>query len=114
MTLDDGAKNATLQGLANGFNGGANALLTLYIADAVAATFAMPQPIEKTISDGLLDFALPDRVMAIASGLPDKAVLSSSDGTRNVTFDVGTEITLDKEQIYLGGYVSLISLKIQI
>lgn len=113
MILSDAAKNSMLQGLANSLNVGSNATLSIYIGEVVAAVFEMPNPIEASITSGVITFNLPVKVLATISGLPTTAKLTNSAGS-DITFDVGSEIVLDKPEIYAGGYVSLTSLTITI
>ena len=113
MILSTNDKNAMLQGLANRLNVGADTILTVYIGVDSTAVFAMPNPIEQSISDGVVNFNLPVKVLATKSGVPTTAKLTNSAGSE-ITFNVGSEIVLDKPEIYAGGYVSLTSLTITI
>lgn len=113
MMLSSEDKNAMLQGLADRLNTGADTLLTIYIGADSAAVFNMPNPIEASITGGVIAFNLPVKVLATKSGLPTTAKLTNSAGS-DITFDVGSEIVLDKPEIYAGGYVSLSSLTITI
>lgn len=114
MILSDAAKDGMLQGLADTLNVGSNATLTVCIGEVVAAVFEMTNPVEQSIIGGVISFDLPPKVLATESGIPTKAILKDSLGADVVIFDVGAEIVLDKESIYMGGYVSLISLTITI
>lgn len=114
MILSIGAKNSMLQGFANTLNVGVNAKLAIYIGADIAANFDMPNPIEQDITDGVLSFNLPDRVLAELSGAPTSANLVDSSGITLAEFDVGSEIVLDKPEVYMGGYVSLTRLTITI
>jgi len=114
MILSDDAKNAMLQGLASTLNTGTNATLSIFIGGTLAAEIAMQNPVETSITGGTLAFKVPPDAIAVASGVPTSAQLKSSAGTLVAEFDVGTELTLDKEQIYMGGYVGLSSLVISI
>lgn len=111
LSVDD--KSAMLQGLADRLNVGADTVLTVYIGADSAAVFEMPNPIEASITDGVITFNLPVKVMATISGVPTTAKLTNSAGS-DITFNVGSEIVLDKPEIYAGGYVSLTSLTITI
>lgn len=113
MILSINDKNAMLQGLADRLNVGTDTILTVYIGADSAAVFNMPNPIEASITEGVIAFNLPVKVLATKSGLPTTAKLTNSAGS-DITFDVGSEIALDKPEIYAGGYVSLSSLTITI
>lgn len=113
MILSDNDKNAMLQGLADILNVGADTVLTVYIGADSTAVFAMPNPIQSSITGGVIVFNLPVKVLATKTGVPTTAKLSNSAGS-NITFNVGSEIVLDKPEIYAGGYVSLTSLTITI
>lgn len=112
MILSVSDKNAMLQGLADKLNT-ATTSLTIYIDVDAVAVFTMPNPIQASITDGVLSFNLPAKVLASQSGIPTTAKLTNSAGSE-ITFDVGSEIALDKPEIYAGGYVSLTSLTITI
>lgn len=112
MILSVSDKNAMLQGLADKLNT-ATTNLTIYIGVDVVAVFTMPNPIQASITGGVLSFNLPARVLASQSGVPTTAKLTNSAGS-DITFNVGSEIVLDKPEIYAGGYVSLTSLTITI
>lgn len=111
LSIDD--KNAMLQGLADRLNTGTDTILTIYIDESSTTVFDMPNPIEASITDGVITFDLPAKVMATISGVPTTAKLTNSAGS-DITFNVGSEIVLDKPEIYAGGYVSLSSLTIAI
>lgn len=112
MILNTSDKNAMLQGLADKLNT-ATTSLTIYIGVDVVAVFTMPNPIQSSITGGVLSFNLPAKVLASQSGVPTTAKLTNSAGS-DITFNVGSEIVLDKPEIYAGGYVSLTSLTITI
>ncbi len=114
MILSDAAKNAMLQGFADTLNIGNNVKLTIYIGADVAATLAIPSPIEQSIANGALVFNLPQKVLAVLSGTPTTAKLTDSTGVLIAEFDVGTEVIFDKPSIYSGGFVSLTRLAINI
>ena len=114
MILSVDAKNAMLQGFVNRLNVGTNAKLDIYIGTDIAAYFDMPNPIEQSIVDGVLSFNLPDRVLAELSGVPTGAKLINSLGINLAEFEIGSEIVLDKPEVYAGGYVSLTRLTITI
>lgn len=112
MILNTIDKNAMLQGLADKLNA-ATTSLTIYIGVDVVAVFTMPNPIQASITGGVLSFNLPAKVLASQSGVPTTAKLTNAAGS-DITFNVGSEIVLDKPEIYAGGYVSLTSLTITI
>ena len=114
MMLSTSAKDAMLQGLANELNVGDNAKLVVYIGASIAVELTMPNPIEASINNGVLTFNLPERQLALESGVPTTAKLFDSAGSDIATFIMGTEILLDRDKIYQGGYVSLTSLTIKI
>lgn len=111
LSVDD--KTAMLQGLADRLNVGNDTVLTVYIGADSTSVFAMPNPIEASITGGVIAFNLPVKALATKSGVPTTAKLTNSAGS-DITFDVGSEIVLDKPEIYAGGYVSLTSLTIAI
>jgi len=111
LSVDD--KSAMLQGLADRLNVGTDTVLTIYIGADSTAVFDMPSPIEANIAGGVIAFNLPPKVLATKSGIPTTAKLTNSAGS-DITFNVGSEIVLDKPEIYAGGYVSLTSLTITI
>lgn len=111
LSVDD--KNAMLQGLADKLNVGADTVLTVYIGVDSTAVFDMPNPIEASVTGGVITFNLPIKVLATKSGVPTTAKLTNSAGS-DITFNVGSEIVLDKPEIYAGGNVSLTSLTITI
>lgn len=113
MILSVNGKNAMLQGLADKLNVGTDTLLTVYIDSDSTAVFAMPNPIESDITGGVITFNLPVKVLATKSGVPTTAKLTNSAGS-DITFNVGSEIVLDKPEVYAGGYVSLTGLTITI
>lgn len=113
MILSNGDKDAMLQGLVDKLNIGNDTKLTIYINADQAAVFDMPNPIEQSIVNGVFTFNLPNNVLATQSGVPTTAKLTNSAGS-DITFNVGTEIVLDKPEIYAGGYVSLTGLIITI
>lgn len=112
MILSVSDKNAMLQGLADKLNA-ATTSLTIYIGLDAVVVFTMPNPIQASITGGVLSFNLPAKVLASQSGIPTTAKLTNSAGSE-ITFNVGSEIVLDKPEIYAGGYVSLTSLTITI
>ncbi len=111
LSVDD--KSAMLQGLADRLNVDDSTVLTVYIESDAAVIFEMPNPIQASISSGVITFNLPSQVLATKSGVPTTAKLSNDAGSE-IIFDVGSEIVLDKPEVYAGGYVSLTSLTITI
>lgn len=113
MIISNNDKDAMLQGLADKLNVGNDTKLAVYVDTDTAAIFDMPNPIEQSIANGFFSFNLPVKVLATLSGVPTTAKLTNSAGS-DITFNVGSEIVLDKPEIYAGGYVSLTSLTITI
>lgn len=114
MILSVDAKNAALQGIADRLNAGTNSVLSLYVGDVLAAEIALLNPVQLSIGGAVMVFKIPPKVLAIASGVLTDAKILAADGTLIATLDVATEITLDKPQVYTGGYVSITSLQIGI
>lgn len=110
MQLSVDAKNAALQGIADKLNEGTNSVLSLYVSETLAAEVALLDPVQASISNAVMTFKVPPKVLAIASGVLTSAKILSSDGTLIAELDVATEITLDKSQVYQGGYVTLTAL----
>lgn len=113
MILSDDAKNAMLQGLADTLNDGANSALSIYIEETLAAEIALTNPVELDITAGVMTFKTPPETIAIASGMPTSAKLLNSSGAVIATY-TAEEVQLNKERIYQGGYVGILSLKIRI
>lgn len=113
MILSNDAKNAMLQGLANTLNVGTNSVLSVYIETTLAAEIALTNPIELDITAGVMTFKTPPETIAIASGMPTSAKLLNSSGAVIATY-TAEEVQLNKEKIYQGGYVGILSLKIRI
>ena len=114
MVLTDDAKNAMLQGLAETLNVGTNALFSIYIDTTLAAEIALTNPVQFSITGGVLIFKTPPEALAVASGVPTSAELKDDSGVLIAEFDVASEILLNKDKIYQGGYVGIQSLKISI
>lgn len=110
MQLSIDAKNAALQGIADKLNEGANSVLSLYVGETLAAEIALLNPVQASIDNAVMTFRVPPKVLAIASGVLSSAKVLSSDGTLIADLDVATEVTLDKSQVYQGGYVTLTAL----
>lgn len=113
MQLSDKAKNAMLQGLANTLNVGTNSVLSIYIDTVLAAEITLTNPVELSITGGVLTFNIPAEVLAIASGIPTHAKLLDASGEIVAEYD-GAEIVLNKDRIYQGGYVGIAGLKVRI
>lgn len=110
MILSVDAKNAALQGIADKLNEGTNSVLSLFIGETLAAEFSLLNPVQSSIDNAVMTFKAPPKVLAIASGVPTAANILDASGTLIATLDVATELTLDKAQIYQGGYVTLTAL----
>ena len=110
MQLSIDAKNAALQGIADKLNVGTNSVLSIYVGETLAAEITLTNPVQASIANAVMTFKIPPKVLAIASGAPTNAKVAAADGTLIATLDVATELTLDKAQIYQGGYVTLTAL----
>ena len=110
MQLSVDAKNAALQGIADKLNEGTNSVLSLFIGETLAAEIALLNPVQESITNAVMTFKVPPKVLAIASGVLTSAKVLAADGTLIATLDVATEVTLDKSQVYQGGYVTLTAL----
>lgn len=110
MQLSIDAKNAALQGIADKLNAGTNSVLSLYVGETLAAEIALLNPAQESITNAVMTFKVPPKVLAIASGVLTSAKVLSSDGTLIAELYVATELTLDKDSIYQGGYVTLTAL----
>lgn len=113
MQLSDIAKNAMLQGLADVLNTGSNSTLSIYIDTTLAAELTLTNPVELDIMAGVLTFKTPPESIAIASGTPTSAKLLDATGDLVAEY-TAAEIALNKDKIYQGGYVGLLSLKVRI
>ncbi|WP_420229031.1 hypothetical protein ACOBWA_08395 [Psychrobacter sp. ER1] len=113
MVLTDVAKNAMLQGLANKLNAGTNSLLSVYIGATLAVEITLTNPVELSITGGMLRFNVPPQALAIASGIPTEARILDASGALMVTLPASL-ITLDKEKVYQGGYVGVTSIRFSI
>ena len=112
MILSIDAKNAALQGIADRLNVGTNSVLSLFIGETLAAEFALLNPAQESIANAVMTFKIPPKVLAIASGVPTEAKVLDASGALIATLDVATELSLDRPQIYQGGYVTLTALTI--
>ena len=110
MELSVDAKNAALQGIADKLNVGTNSVLSIYVGATLAAEITLTNPVQASIASAVMTFKIPPKVLAIASGAPTSAKILDASGTLIATLDVATELTLDKSQIYQGGYVTLTAL----
>lgn len=110
MILSVDAKNAALKGIADRLNAGTNSVLSLYVGTTLAAEFALLNPVQESITNAVMTFKVPPKVLAVTSGVPTAAKIFAADGTLMATLDVATELSLDKPQVYQGGYVTLTAL----
>lgn len=110
MILSIEAKNAALQGIADRLNVGNNSVLSIYIGATLAAEISLLNPVQASIANAVMTFKVPPKVLAIASGVPTDAKILDASGTLIATLDLATELSLDKPQIYQGGYVTLTAL----
>ena len=113
MVLTDVAKNAMLQGLANKLNVGSNSLLSIYVGATLAVELVLTNPVELSITGGVMTFKVPPQALAVASGVPTTAKILDSSGALMVTLPASL-ITLDKDKIYQGGYVGVTSIQFSI
>ena len=114
MILTTDAKNVMLQGLADRLNANTSSVLSIYVGAILAAEFTLKSPVQSGITGAVLTFKKPVDVLAIASGLPTAAKILDFNGVVMAELDVATELTLDKDKIYAGGYVGLTTLTIGI
>lgn len=110
MILSIDAKNAALKGIADRLNVGTNSVLSIYVGATLSAEFALLNPVQESIANAVMTFKIPPKVLAITSGVPTAAKIFGGDGTLIATLDVATELSLDKPQVYQGGYVTLTAL----
>lgn len=110
MQLSIDAKNAALQGIADKLNDGTNSVLSLYVGETLAAEVALLNPVQESIANSVMTFKVPPKVLAIASGVLTSAKVLAADGTLIADLDVAAEVTLDRSQVYQGGYVTLTAL----
>lgn len=113
MVLTEVAKNAMLQGLATKLNAGGNSLLSVYVGATLAVELVLTNPVELSITGGVLTFNVPPQALAVASGIPTEAKILDSSGAIMVTLPASL-ITLDKDKIYQGGYVGVQSIRFSI
>jgi len=110
MILSVDAKNAALQGIANKLNEGTNSVISLFVGETLAAEIALLNPVQASIANAVMTFKVPPKVLAVASGVLTDAKILDASGTLIADLDVATEVTLDKSQVYQGGYVTLTAL----
>lgn len=110
MQLSIDAKNAALQGISDKLNTGTNSVLSLYVGETLAAEIALLNPVQESINNAVMTFKVPPKVLAIVTGVLTSAKVLAADGTLIAELDVATEVTLDKTQVYQGGYVTLTAL----
>lgn len=113
MLLSDDTKNAMLQGLANKLNTGSNSVLSVYVDATLAVELTLTNPVELSITGGVLTFKVPPQALAVASGTPTTAKILDASGTLIATLPASL-ITLDKDKIYQGGYVGVTSIRFSI
>lgn len=113
IILEDVAKNVMLQGLANKLNTGSNSLLSVYVGATLAVELVLTNPVELSITGGVLTFNVPPQALAIASGIPTTAKILDASGSLMITLPASL-ITLDKDKIYQGGYVGIQSIRFSI
>lgn len=113
IKLEDVAKNAMLQGLADKLNVGANSLLSIYIGATLAVELVLKNPVQLSITGGVLTFNVPPQALAVASGIPTEARILDASGALMVTLPASL-ITLDKDKIYQGGYAGVTAIRFSI
>lgn len=113
MQLSDKAKNSMLQGLADTLNMGTRSVLSIYIDTLLAVEIALTNPVSLSITGGVLTFNVPPEAVAVASGVPTHAKMLDASGALIAEY-LASEITLNKDKIYQGGYVGIQSLKVRI
>lgn len=111
MVLTDDAKNAMLQGLANKLNTGSGSKLSIYVGAVLAVEITLLAPVEASITGAVLTLNKPPDAIAIASGVPTSAQILDASGVLLAMLDA-TEFTIDKDKIYMGGYVGITTMTI--
>jgi len=111
MVLTDDAKNAMLQGLADKLNASTGSKLSIYVDAVLAAEITLANPVESSITGAVLTLNKPPDAIAIASGVPTSAQVLDASGVLIATLDA-TEFTIDKDKIYMGGYVGVTTMTI--
>ncbi|PJX25073.1 hypothetical protein CAP50_05845 [Psychrobacter sp. L7] len=114
MIYESEALNAMAHGIAARLNEGANSTLAIYAGDILAAEIVLTNPAEQSIVGGVITFKVPPQVIAVASGVPTTAKILTAAGATIATLDAATELVLDKDKIYMGGYVGLTSMTLQV
>lgn len=113
IVLEDVAKNVMLQGLADKLNAGTNSVLSVYVGATLAVELVLTNPVELSVTGGVLTFNVPPQALAVASGMPTTAKILDASGTLIVTLPASL-IALDKDKIYQGGYVGVTSIRFSI
>lgn len=113
MQLSDKAKNAMLQGLADRLNTGTNSVLSVYVDTVLAVEIALTNPVHLSVTGGVLTFNVPPEAIAIASGVPTHAKILDASGALIADY-AAAELVLNKDKIYQGGYVGILSLTVRI
>ena len=114
MIFTDGGRNAMLHGIAAKLNQGANSTLAIYVGAVLAAEITLTNPVDLSIVGTVMSFRVPPQVLAVASGIPTAAKLLDAGGSVIAELDVPAEVTLDKDKIYMGGYVGLMSMTMRL
>ena len=109
MILSVDARNAALKGIADKLNVGTNSVLSLYVGAVLAAEFALTNPVQASIAGAVMTFSVPQKVLAIASGTITAAKVLDASGTLIADIDIDTELELENNKVYSGGYVNLLS-----
>lgn len=113
MELTVDAKNAMLKGLADKLNTGTNAKLAIYVDTVLAVEITLAKPVEATITGATLTLNKPPDAIAIASGVPTSAQILDASGALMATL-AANEFTIDKDKIYMGGYVGVTTMTLGI
>lgn len=113
MVLSNDAKNAMLQGLATKLNAGSGSKLSIYVDAVMAVEITLLAPVEASITGAVLTLNKPPDAIAIASGVPTSAQILDGSGALLATLDAA-EFTIDKDKIYMGGYVGVTTMTIRI
>lgn len=113
LVIENAAKNAMLQGLVSKLNAGTNSTLSIYVGATLAVELVLTNPVELSVTGGVLTFNVPPEALAISSGTPTEARISDASGVLMITLPASL-ITLDKDKIYQGGYVGVTSIRFSI
>lgn len=114
MIISNSGKDLLLQAIADSINSGNASGVDIMIGAEVAASFDFTNPAEADISDGILTFAPIADVLATKSGAPTLAIIKNGSGDSIFTLSIGSEVVLNSDILYKGGYVSLTGLRISI